>query len=585
MKFKIKYSQDKAIELIEQHCKKGDITLIAKNIQYGIQCRLEKSNNKLAVNFYDTGTISTQGNDNSLQKEIENYIDANLDDKALTQLPSKELKGSVSYTLRDNNDVLNLRKAFEGVEGIKEFEEDIPNYVDYVLNIVRGGASLKITQYKSLKLLIQGRFSGFYHEVVSIADQHCNPPVEDLINGATSEDSQGLVKKGITANLKTKAQVKVQELIGKKAFDFLWELDQKYLCSSLCLIKITEQQDIPEYSGVVTQASKALEGFLKKLLLDKRVITWEILEERRESMGGDTLDNLKKHLPFPKRQKTIIPTLQTEWELSRNQLMHSDPVEPLELNNIGAAKERFYAITKAVQEAYHAFYEYDLDNPFSKNNEKHNIDSWIGTDESGKGDYFGPLVVAGVFVNEETKQKLIELGVKDSKKISDARIGELAVKIKSTCKYSIVPIGPETYNELYDKIANLNKLLAWGHARAIENILEDTNCENALTDQFGDEKFVLNALLKKGKKIKLVQRPRAEEDVGVAAASILARDEFLRRLHKLSQYHRLNLPKGASQQVVIAAREIIKKSGKEELKKIAKLHFKTTNDALTGLKH
>jgi len=95
----------------------------------------------------------------------------------LTQLPSNELKGSVSYTLRDNNDVLNLRKAFEGVEGVKELEEDIPNYVDYVLNIVRARVSLKMTQYKSLKLLIQGKFSGLYHEVVSIADQHCNPPV------------------------------------------------------------------------------------------------------------------------------------------------------------------------------------------------------------------------------------------------------------------------------------------------------------------------------------------------------------------------------------------------------------------------
>lgn len=193
------------------------------------------------------------------------------------------------------------------MEGLKEFEESIPNYVDYVLNIIRGGASLKITQYRSLKLLIQGKFSGLYHEVVSIADQHCNPPVEDLINGATSEESQDLVKKGITADLKTKAQVKVQELIGGKAFDFLWELDQKYLCSSLCLIKITEQHDVPEYSGVVTQASKAFEGFLKKLLLDKGIITWEVLEGKREKIGGDTLDNLKKHLPFPKRQKTIIP--------------------------------------------------------------------------------------------------------------------------------------------------------------------------------------------------------------------------------------------------------------------------------------
>jgi ribonuclease HIII len=588
MKFKNNYSRDKSIELIEQYCKGREITLIPKDIQYGIQYRLEKGDDKVAINFYDSGTILTQGNKNSLQKDIENYIDTNLDDKALTKLPPKELKGSVSYTLGENKDILNLRNAFEGVEGEKEFEEDIPDHVDYVLNIVRGGTSFKITQYKSLKLLLQGKFSALRNEVVSIADQYCDPPVEDLINGATSEDSQSLVKNGITVDLKTKAQVKVQELIGEKAFDFLRELDQKYLCSSLCLIKITEQHDIPEYSGVVTQASKAFEGFLKSLLRDKGLITREDLVQRhpRAEIGN----NLRKQefiqqLPNFKRQKHIVSLLQTEWELSRNQLMHSDPIDPIELRNINAAKERFSAITKAIRDAYHAFYEYDLDNPSSKNYVNRNIASWIGTDESGKGDYFGPLVVAGVFVNEETKQRLIELGVKDSKKLSDAKIRELAMKIKSTCKYSIVPIGPEKYNELYDQIGNLNKLLAWGHARAIENILEDTDCENALTDQFGDEKFVLNALLKKGKKIKLVQRPRAEEDVGVAAASILARDEFLRKLHKLSQYHRLNLPKGASQQVVIAAREIIRRKGEEELKKIAKLHFKTTKDALGGLKH
>jgi hypothetical protein len=103
-----------------------------------------------------------------------------------------------------------------------------------------------------------------------------------------------LVKKGITTDLKTEAQVNVQKMIGEKAFNFLWELDQKYLCSSQCLIKITEQHDIPEYSGVVTQASKAFEGFLKKLLLDKGIITQEDLEEKRERIGGDTLDNLKK---------------------------------------------------------------------------------------------------------------------------------------------------------------------------------------------------------------------------------------------------------------------------------------------------
>ncbi|NOR21778.1 MAG: ribonuclease HIII, partial [Candidatus Aminicenantes bacterium] len=100
----------------------------------------------------------------------------------------------------------------------------------------------------------------------------------------------------------------------------------------------------------------------------------------------------------------------------------------------------------------------------------------IGTDESGKGDYFGPLVVAGVFVPEEQQNVLTELGIRDSKKISDNRIRELAILLKKGYKHSLVAIGHERYNELYTKLRNLNKILAWAHSRAIENILEEVNC-------------------------------------------------------------------------------------------------------------
>jgi hypothetical protein len=130
MKFKNKYTQEEAIGQITRYCEERDIIIIAKNIQYGIQCRLEKGENKVTINFYDTGTILTQGNNNSLQKEIENYIEINLDDTSLTQ--SKGLKGAVSYTLRDNNDILNLKKGFEEVEGVKKFEKDIPDHVSQV---------------------------------------------------------------------------------------------------------------------------------------------------------------------------------------------------------------------------------------------------------------------------------------------------------------------------------------------------------------------------------------------------------------------------------------------------------------------
>jgi len=96
----------------------------------------------------------------------------------------------------------------------------------------------------------------------------------------------------------------------------------------------------------------------------------------------------------------------------------------------------------------------------------------IGIDESGKGDYFGPLVIAAVFVDATTQGELKLMGVRDSKKLSDGRILELAPDIKTICPHSVIAIGPQKYNELYAKIKNLNRLLAWGHAKALETLLE-----------------------------------------------------------------------------------------------------------------
>ena len=173
----------------------------------------------------------------------------------------------------------------------------------------------------------------------------------------------------------------------------------------------------------------------------------------------------------------------------------------------------------------------------------------IGTDESGKGDFFGPLVIAAFFMPAGQEGVLTELGVKDSKRTSDARCLEIAATLKRGYPYhSVVTVGPEKYNELWAKLRNLNRLLAWGHARAIENVLERVPAGKAVTDQFGDEKFVRSALLQKGREIELVQMPRAEEDPAVAAASILARDEFVQRLKRLEQQFDMPLPKGAEEE-------------------------------------
>ncbi|MGQ0554354.1 MAG: ribonuclease HIII [Nitrospiraceae bacterium] len=207
----------------------------------------------------------------------------------------------------------------------------------------------------------------------------------------------------------------------------------------------------------------------------------------------------------------------------------------------------------------------------------------IGIDESGKGDYFGPLVIAAVFVDTTTQGELRLMQVRDSKKISDGRILEMAPDIKTICPHSVIAIGPSKYNELHAKIRNLNRLLAWGHAKALETLLERVTCERAISDQFANEQLILNVLQEKGRKIVLEQRTKAESDLAVAAASILARAEFLLRLKRLSSEVGITLPKGASPAVQLAAKMIIKKHGQERLNSVAKLHFKTTKAVLAGL--
>jgi ribonuclease HIII len=204
----------------------------------------------------------------------------------------------------------------------------------------------------------------------------------------------------------------------------------------------------------------------------------------------------------------------------------------------------------------------------------------IGIDESGKGDYFGPLVIAAVFVNPTTQGELTLMNVRDSKKISDGRILDMALDIRTICPHSIIAIGPQRYNEMYAKIRNLNRLLAWGHAKALETLLNKVSCGRAIADQFGNEQLILNALQEKGRTIVLEQRHKAESDLAVAAASIIARAEFLLRLKRLSDEIGTTLPKGASPAVELAGRLIVKKHGEERLGSVAKLHFKTTQAVL-----
>ena len=213
------------------------------------------------------------------------------------------------------------------------------------------------------------------------------------------------------------------------------------------------------------------------------------------------------------------------------------------------------------------------------------VEPHMGIDESGKGDFFGPLVIASVYTDAKTVEFLKELGAKDSKKISSDRVAlQMASDIRKKLegKYAIVAIGPEAYNRMYAKIANVNRLLAWGHARAIENLLEKVpDCPRALSDKFGPTARIERALMEKGKKIKMDQRTKAESDPAVAAASILARAGFLMALRKMEKDFGIEtVPKGCSAKVKQIAKELVANKGPDILLKTCKCHFRTTDEVL-----
>ncbi len=207
-----------------------------------------------------------------------------------------------------------------------------------------------------------------------------------------------------------------------------------------------------------------------------------------------------------------------------------------------------------------------------------NTDPHIGVDEAGKGDVFGPLCIAALYANSDQIHALIKMGIRDSKRLTDTTIIKFADKIKKECDHTVIQIFPKRYNELYDQFKNLNHLLAWGHATAIEEIVQKTSCKTVIIDQFASEHVVESALRRKALEVDLCQRHRGEEDVVVAGASILARAAFVRGIDKLSEEFCLTLPKGASPQVIAAGRKFLATHGQEHLHRAAKLHFKTIQE-------
>jgi len=204
--------------------------------------------------------------------------------------------------------------------------------------------------------------------------------------------------------------------------------------------------------------------------------------------------------------------------------------------------------------------------------------SYIGTDESGKGDYFGPLVISGVYATLESANYLRALGVRDSKDLSDTQIKQIALEIKAKKEiiYDVILVSPEKYNQLYEKMGNLNRLMGWAHAKVIENLLNKCDAKEVISDKFGNEKLIIDALQQKGREINLTQVTKAEKFIAVAAASILAREAVVDWFYYQSKKFKVEIQKGSSAEVERIAKKILKDYGSETLTKLVKLHFKTS---------
>ncbi|QQS34742.1 MAG: ribonuclease HIII [Ignavibacteriales bacterium] len=214
---------------------------------------------------------------------------------------------------------------------------------------------------------------------------------------------------------------------------------------------------------------------------------------------------------------------------------------------------------------------------------------WVGSDESGKGDYFGPLVAAAFLIDKEIEKELIKIGVKDSKILTDTKIIDITKILFADFKerIAICELPPLKYNEFFEKMKaqgkGLNTVLAWCHARVIQDLAEQFDFEAAIADQFGDESYIRleiagNPKMKEARKIELIQQPKAEKNIAVATASILARDRFARRIREYSDKYGIIIPKGAGPDANKVAKMLLSKLGKDELSSIVKLHFKNTKE-------
>lgn len=586
---------DKSVSIIHGLLNGSNISVNEQKVQNGIKYIC--SNGAIFILYFSKGKTSKiyfeKENDELIQ-----LMDKFFREKEETSGPKIPIYAN--YSISKNNQDLVQEKLEESFSIVKK---DVKKpTIRYIFEISDNHDKITVTQFLSGKLLLQGIDSALATRIREIINTI--NPISNIEEALTY-----IPKKQQTETKQVIDQIngfdayceKARNVLSTDAYNYLSFIDKKQIVTAFGLLEAIKDNSIslPLYNPVVYPVAKAFEGFILKMMMDKEAFTIEEYKDNPEiAQIGNWLRNQKfnKYIKDPRRDGHVSNLLIAAWEGIRCEELHSDPARnavSTDIITVEQAEAKIGAVCNAITSGYNVI----IKNGYAEkemismqNNKKQNItpsvkelpvfDCHIGTDESGKGDYFGPLVIAGVYVTKQQEEVLADLGVRDSKRISDNRNKELAKKIEELLGkkcVSIVCISPERYNSLYDEIGrNLNKVLGWGHARVMENLLSDNVCENAIADQFGDETIIKRALLVKGKSLNLIQSPKAERDIGVAAASILARARFLNELERLGKILGVTLSKGVNSTVESIAKNIYENGGLEKLKQFVKLHFQTT---------
>ena len=586
---------DKSVSIIHGLLNGSNISVNEQKVQNGIKYIC--SNGAIFILYFSKGKTSKiyfeKEND-----ELIHLMDKFFREKEETSGPKIPIYAN--YSISKNNQDLVQEKLEESFSIVKK---DVKKpTIRYIFEISDNHDKITVTQFLSGKLLLQGIDSALatrIREIINTINPISN--IEEVLTYIPPKQ-QAETKQVIDQINGFDAYCeKARKVLSADAYNYLSFIDKKQIVTAFGLLEAIKDNSIslPLYNPVVYPVAKAFEGFILKMMMEKEAFTIEEYKDNPETAKiGNWLRNQKfnKYIKDPRRDGYVNSSLIAAWEGIRCEELHSDPARnalSMDIITIEQAEAKIGAVCNAITSGYNIIIKNgytEKEMVAMQNNKKQDIphtlkelpvfDCHIGTDESGKGDYFGPLVIAGVCITNKQEELLATLGVRDSKSNSDNKNKELAKKIEEllgkTC-VSIVCISPERYNSLYDEIGrNLNKVLGWGHARVMENLLSDNVCENAIADQFGDESIIKSALLAKGKSLNLIQSPKAERDIGVAAASILARARFLNELERLGKILGVTLSKGVNSTVESIAKNIYENGGLEKLKQFVKLHFQTT---------